>query len=40
MSAIRFPGESASYRAARDELLKTEVELRDKVEQVAALAVF
>jgi predicted dithiol-disulfide oxidoreductase (DUF899 family) len=31
-----FPGESAQYRAARDQLLKEEVELRRKVEAVAA----
>jgi predicted dithiol-disulfide oxidoreductase (DUF899 family) len=37
MTALRFPGESASYRDARDELLKAEVELRAKIEQVAAL---
>jgi predicted dithiol-disulfide oxidoreductase (DUF899 family) len=34
---VRFPGESAAYRAARNELLAAEVELRRKVEEVAAL---
>jgi predicted dithiol-disulfide oxidoreductase (DUF899 family) len=33
----RFPGESAAYRAARDELLAAEIELRRKTEEVAAL---
>ena len=33
----RFPGESKTYRAARNELLKAEMELRKKVESVAAL---
>jgi predicted dithiol-disulfide oxidoreductase (DUF899 family) len=37
MSGIRFPGESKAYRDARDELLKAEMDLRDRVEQVAAL---
>ena len=36
-SAVRFPGESSGYRAARDELLEAECELRRKVEQVAEL---
>lgn len=34
---VRFPGESASYRAARDELLRREAELRDAVEKIAEL---
>ena len=34
---IRFPNESAEYRAARDELLDAEIELRAMVERVAAL---
>lgn len=34
---IRFPNESADYRAARDELLKAEDALRRQVEAVAAL---
>lgn len=33
----RFPGESADYRKARDELLRAEQELRDKIAAVAAL---
>ena len=32
----RFPGESAGYRAARDGLLRDEIELRRHIEQVAA----
>jgi hypothetical protein len=36
MHDIRFPGESAEYRAARDELLRAEIELRRQVESVAA----
>ena len=34
---VRFPGESPAYRKARDQLLKSEMELRAKVEAVAAL---
>jgi predicted dithiol-disulfide oxidoreductase (DUF899 family) len=34
--SISFPGESAEYRAARDRLLKQEVELRRVTEAVAA----
>lgn len=33
----RFPGETESYRQARNELLKAEAELRGKAEDVAAL---
>ena len=33
----RFPGESKAYRAARNNLLKAEMELRKKIESVAAL---
>jgi predicted dithiol-disulfide oxidoreductase (DUF899 family) len=33
---ITFPGESAEYRAARDRLLKREIELRREMEAVAA----
>jgi predicted dithiol-disulfide oxidoreductase (DUF899 family) len=33
----RFPGESAAYRAARDELLVAEIALRRQTEAVAAL---
>src|SRR5262245_4748279 len=34
--SVRFPGESPEYRAARDELLAAEIELRRKLEAVAA----
>ena len=34
--SIRFPGESGAYRAARDKLLESEIELRRKIEAVAA----
>jgi predicted dithiol-disulfide oxidoreductase (DUF899 family) len=34
--SIRFPGESAEYRAARDELLRDEIALRRHTEAVAA----
>ena len=37
LHAVRFPGESKDYRAARDKLLKAEIELRRNMEQVAAL---
>jgi predicted dithiol-disulfide oxidoreductase (DUF899 family) len=33
---ITFPGESAEYRAAREELLEQEIELRRAIEKVAA----
>ncbi len=33
---VRFPGESAEYRSARDELLRQEIELRRRLEAVAA----
>lgn len=33
---VRFPGESDSYRAARNKLLNTEIELRRAIESVAA----
>src|SRR5262249_13497624 len=33
---ITFPGESAEYRAARDQLLEQEIELRRAMEAVAA----
>lgn len=36
MSELRYPNESAAYRAARDALLKDEQELVDKVKAVAA----
>ena len=32
-----FPGESEAYRAARNELLQAEIDLRQRTEQVAAL---
>jgi predicted dithiol-disulfide oxidoreductase (DUF899 family) len=34
--SVKFPGESAGYRAARDRLLEQEVELRRTMEAVAA----
>jgi predicted dithiol-disulfide oxidoreductase (DUF899 family) len=34
--SVRFPGESADYRAARDRLLEQEIELRRATEAVAA----
>jgi len=34
---VRFPGESVEYRRARDELLRAERDLRDRLEAVAAL---
>jgi len=34
---VRFPGEGAKYRAARDKLLKAEIELRAHMEEVAAM---
>jgi len=37
LHAVRFPGESAAYRVARDRLLHAEIELRQQVEAVAAL---
>jgi predicted dithiol-disulfide oxidoreductase (DUF899 family) len=36
MTTIRFPGESAAYREARDRLLEREIELRRAMEAVAA----
>jgi predicted dithiol-disulfide oxidoreductase (DUF899 family) len=33
---VKFPGESAEYRAARDQLLEQEIELRRMMEAVAA----
>ena len=35
-SSVRFPGESKAYRAAREELLKSEIDLRWQIESVAA----
>jgi len=37
LHSIRFPGESDSYRAARNELLETEIRLRKSIEEVAAM---
>ncbi len=34
---VRFPGESDEYRAARDELLKAEIALRQQIADIAAL---
>src|SRR5579864_5794035 len=36
LHAVRFPGESATYRAARNKLLEHEIELRQQIEAVAA----
>ncbi|CAN7496837.1 DUF899 family protein [Phenylobacterium sp. LjRoot225] len=36
LHTIRFPGESAQYRAARDNLLQAEMALRRQIEAVAA----
>jgi len=36
-SSVRFPNETSSYRSAREELLEAEMELRRKIEDVAAL---
>ena len=35
-SPCRFPGESAEYRRARNDLLAEEIELRRHIERVAA----
>jgi len=35
--SIRFPGESAAYREARNKLLEAEIALRSQIEEVAAL---
>jgi predicted dithiol-disulfide oxidoreductase (DUF899 family) len=37
LHAVRFPGESDSYRAARNDLLQAEMALRRNMEEVAAL---
>jgi predicted dithiol-disulfide oxidoreductase (DUF899 family) len=37
LHSVRFPGESASYREARDQLLEAEMKLRKNLEEVAAL---
>ena len=36
MDTTRFPGETAQYREARDQLLEEEIELRRRIEAVAA----
>ncbi len=36
MGTISYPNESSEYRAARDDLLKSEIELRAHIERVAA----
>jgi predicted dithiol-disulfide oxidoreductase (DUF899 family) len=36
LSSVRFPGEDARYRKARDQLLRSEIELRRHIEAVAA----
>ena len=35
--SVRFPGETAEYRAARDQLLEAEIALRRQTEAVAAM---
>jgi predicted dithiol-disulfide oxidoreductase (DUF899 family) len=35
--SVRFPGETDSYRRARNDLLQAEIDLRRQVEEVAAL---
>ena len=35
MAEIRFPNESDAYREARQELLKSEIKLREMIETVA-----
>ena len=37
LHAVRFPGETKAYRAAREQLLRAERELKRRVETVAAL---
>jgi predicted dithiol-disulfide oxidoreductase (DUF899 family) len=37
LHSIRFPGESAKYRAQRNALLEAEIDLRRQIERVAAL---
>ena len=37
LHSVRFPGENASYREARDQLLEAEIKLRKNMEEVAAL---
>ncbi|MFL6713116.1 MAG: DUF899 family protein, partial [Sulfurifustis sp.] len=37
LHSMRFPGETEDYRSARDELLRAEIDLRRRIEDVAAL---
>jgi predicted dithiol-disulfide oxidoreductase (DUF899 family) len=37
LHAVRFPGESGAYRAAREKLLRAEIDLRRRTEAVAAM---
>ncbi len=37
LHSVRFPGESAAYRDARNRLLEAEIALRRQIEEVAAL---
>lgn len=37
LHSVRFPGETQQYRQARNKLLRVEIELRRRVEKVAAL---
>lgn len=37
LTTVRFPGETAAYRRARDKLLAAEIALRRQIEDVAAL---
>lgn len=37
MASLRFPNETAGYREARDELLKAEIDLVARIEEVAAM---
>jgi predicted dithiol-disulfide oxidoreductase (DUF899 family) len=37
LHAVRFPGESSNYRAARNDLLSAEMALRKQIEEVAAM---
>ncbi|MGH9722422.1 MAG: DUF899 family protein [Bryobacteraceae bacterium] len=37
LHSVRLPGESVEYRAARDQLLQAEIDLRERTGQVAAL---
>ena len=37
LHSVRFPGESSEYRTAREKLLTAEIELRKRIEEVAAM---